>query len=244
MPMTGVEHDPTTLPARSVVLSLLLGSHPDPMSPGALIRAGAYFGISASTVRAALSRAVSAGDLRRADGGYALGPRLVERQRRQGEGIDDAETRWDGSWEMAVIVVTGRPGGDRASLREALSAHRLAELREGVWTRPANLRRSVEYAADPVLTTFRAVPDEDPAELAAGLWDLAGWSTRGCALRDLLTTTTEPAARLAVAAHVVRHLTADPLLPGPLLPREWPAADLRRVYAAYQAELRALTRDQ
>lgn len=55
-----------------------------------------------------------------------------------------------------------------------------------------------------------------------------------------LDRTTEPAPRLAVAAHVVRHLTADPLLPRALLPRDWPGTALREAYAAYQDELRSL----
>jgi phenylacetic acid degradation operon negative regulatory protein len=229
------------LSARSVVLSLLLGTHPDRMSPAMLTRAGEHFGIPASTLRVALTRAVAAGDLRRVDGDYVLGERLVLRQRRQDEGVEDAETPWDGTWEMAVVVVTGRPGTERAALRESLIAHRLAELREGVWTRPANLRRPAAYADDRVLRTFRAEPGQDPVALAAGLWDLTGWSARGRELVDLLADTTEPAPRLTVAAHVVRHLTADPLLPPGLLPRDWPGGELRAAYAEYQDEVRRLT---
>ncbi|MGH3414057.1 MAG: PaaX family transcriptional regulator C-terminal domain-containing protein [Marmoricola sp.] len=232
----------TPLPARSVVLSLLLGSHPTRMSPAELTRAAEHLGVPATTVRVALTRAVGAGDLRRVDGGYALGERLLGRERRQREAVEDAETPWDGSWEMAVVVVAGRPGAERAALRDSLTAYRLAELREGVWTRPANLSRSPAYDRDPVLSTFRAHPAQDAAELAAGLWDLAGWSTRGRELLSLLAATTRPALRLTVAAHVVRHLTADPLLPRTLLPRDWPAAELRSAYAAYQAELRTLAR--
>lgn len=228
------------LPARSVVLSLLLGSHPDRMSPAQVTRAGEHFGIPASTLRVALTRAVAAGDLRRVDGDYVLGERLVARQRRQDEGVEDAETSWDGTWEMAVVVVAGRSAPERAALRDRLSEHRLAELREGVWARPANLRRAAAYAEDPVLDTFRARPDGDQAELAARLWDLAGWSSRGRELLRLLDTTRDPAPRLAVAANVVRHLTSDPLLPAELLPRRWPGAALRERYAAYQAELRDL----
>jgi phenylacetic acid degradation operon negative regulatory protein len=229
------------LSARSVVLSLLLGSHPDRMSPAMLTRAGEHFGIPASTLRVALTRAVAAGDLRRVDGDYVLGERLVQRQRRQDEGVEDAETPWDGLWEMAVVVVAGRPGAERAALRETLAAHRLAELREGVWTRPANLRRAPAYAQTDVLRTFRAEPEQDAASLAASLWDLAGWADRGHALLELLASATDPAPRLTVAAHVVRHLTSDPLLPAGLLPRDWPGAELRSAYAGYQHELRRLT---
>jgi phenylacetic acid degradation operon negative regulatory protein len=228
------------LPARSVVLSLLLGSHPDRMSPAQVTRAGEHFGIPAATLRVALTRAVAAGDLRREEGDYVLGERLVARQRRQDEGVEDAETEWDGTWEMAVVVVSGRSGSERASLRDTLAGARLAELREGVWTRPANLRRAPAYADDPVLSSFRARPDNDPVQLARELWDLAGWAADGHALLGRLTRTAEPAPRLAVAAHVVRHLTADPLLPRELLPADWPGAELRKAYADYQAELRTL----
>jgi phenylacetic acid degradation operon negative regulatory protein len=228
------------LPARSVVLSLLLGSHPDRMSPAELTRAGEHFGIPASTLRVALTRAVAAGDLRREDSDYALGDRLVARQRRQDEAVEDAETPWDGEWEMAVVVVAGRPGAERAALRDQLSAHRLAELREGVWTRPANLRRAPAYAQDPVLTCFRARPDEDAKQLAARLWDLDAWTKEGEVLLELVESTKDPPKRLAVAAHLVRHLTADPLLPSELLPSHWPGPRLRTAYAAYQNELRDL----
>jgi len=228
------------LPARSVVLSMLLGSHPDRMSPAQLTRVGEHFGIPASTLRVALTRAVAAGDLRREDSDYVLGERLIVRQRRQDEGVEDAETPWDGDWEMAVVVVAGRSGPERAALRDQLSSSRLGELREGVWTRPANLRRAPAYAHDPVLSCFRARPEEDPATLAARLWDLDAWVKEGEVLLDQLQSTTEPALRLAVAAHIVRHLTADPLLPSQLLPDRWPGPALRSAYADYQRELRDL----
>lgn len=228
------------LSARSVVLSLLLGSHPDRMTSAQLTRAGEHLGIPAATIRVALTRAVAAGDLRRQDGDYVLGDRLVARQRRQDEGVADAETAWDGTWEMAIVVVTGRPGTKRAALRDTLAGARLAELREGVWTRPANLRRAPTNATDPVLACFRARPDHDPAQLARELWDLRGWAADGRSLLDRLARTRDPALRLAVAAHIVRHLTADPLLPRELLPSDWPGAELRAAYQAYQAELRAL----
>lgn len=228
------------LSARSVVLSLLLGSHPDRLSPAQLTHAGDHFGIPASTLRVALTRAVASGDLRRDEGDYALGERLVRRQRRQDEAVEDAETDWDGTWEMAAVVVTGRSGPERAALRESLTAHRLAELREGLWVRPANLRRPRRYADDPVLATFTGRPDDEAAAVAARLWDLDGWAAEGRRLVDRLESTREPALRLAAAAHLVRHLAGDPLLPTALLPTGWPGAALRSTYAAYQAELRDL----
>ncbi|GGF42383.1 hypothetical protein GCM10011519_15310 [Marmoricola endophyticus] len=232
-------HTPPTLSARSVALSLLLGSHPDPMSSAVLTHAGEHLGVPSATTRVALTRAVAAGDLVRRGSEYGLGERLVRRQRRQDEAVRDAEKPWDGSWEMAVVVVAGRTAADRAALRGELAAHRLAELREGVWTRPANLRRTPRYGEDPVLRTFRAEPDE-PAELVRSLWDLDAWATEGRRLLDDLRRTPDPAPRLAVAAALVRHLASDPLLPPQLLPADWPSEDLRAGYASYQAELRVL----
>lgn len=228
------------LSARSVLLSLLLGSHPVRMTSAALVRAGEHFAIPASTVRVALTRAVAAGDLRRVEGAYALGPRLAQRQQHQDEGVLDLETDWDGNWEMTVVVVSGRTGTDRAALRDRLAHYRLAELREGVWTRPANLRRSPGYVDDVVLASFTAHPHDEPATLANDLWDLDGWARDGGTLLRMLNRANTPALRLAVAAAIVRHLTSDPLLPAALLPSDWPADELRTTYAAYQTELQAL----
>ena len=241
--MEAAEQEPAPLSARSVMLSMLLGSHPDRMSAAELVRAGEHFGIPPATTRVALTRAVAAGDLQRAEGDpgqYVLGERLVARQRRQDEAVLDAETGWDGAWEMAVVVVAGRTAAERAALRERLASYRLAELREGVWTRPANLRRPRGYADEAVLATFEARPDDDPAALAGRLWDLGAWADQGRALLRRLERTREPAPRLAVAAHVVRHLASDPLLPAVLLPSDWPAAAMRSAYADYRDELRSL----
>jgi phenylacetic acid degradation operon negative regulatory protein len=235
-----VPADAAPLSARSVVLSLLLGAHPARLTTAELTRAGDHFGVASATLRVALSRAVAAGDLIRFDGGYQLGDRLTSRQARQDEGVEDAEADWDGSWEMAVVVVTGRSGAERAALRDELSSARLAELREGVWTRPANLRRPPAYADDAVLSTFRATPSEDPAELAGRLWDLPAWASTGRRTLAHLAATSVPADRLAAAARLVRHLSSDPLLPAALLPADWPGAELRDTYAAYQQELHDL----
>jgi phenylacetic acid degradation operon negative regulatory protein len=233
--------DTRPLTARSVALSLLLGAHPARMSPAQLAGAGEHFGIPAATLRVALTRAVASGDLDRVDGDYVLGERLVERQRRQDEGVQDAETTWDGSWEMVVVVAVGRTGADRAALRQRLDRARLAELREGTWMRPANLRRAPVLDDDDVTTTFRARPDGDPSALAAALWDLPALVDSGRNLLGTLQRTTDPAPRLRVASEIVRHLAADPLLPPELLPSDWPGTALREAYATYQAELRALT---
>lgn len=239
-PQPAHEAEPKPLPARSVILSLLLGHHPASVTSASLARAAEYFGIPASTVRVALTRAVAAGELRRDGREYVLGEHLLRRQRHQDEAIEPDEVPWDGRWVMAVVVVGGRSRADRAALRDILAADRLAELREGVWLRPANLRRVPGHRGDPVLNTFVTTPDGDAAELAARLWDLTAWSERGRALLAGMEHVTEPAARLSTAAQLVRHLAADPILPPALLPEDWPGPRLRSVYADYQDELRRL----
>lgn len=225
-----------TLSARSVVLSLLLGAHPPELPVSALVDAGELFGISDATLRVALTRMVAHGDLVRADGSYRLSPPMLERQRRQDAALDPA-IAWDGTWETVVVTSVGRSAADRAGLRTQLTELRLAELREGVWLRPANLARPLpEWPAD-LIATFFGTPTDDPRALAARLWDLEAWNLTGRHLLDDIAGARTAAERLTVAAAVVRHLRTDPALPTDLLPSTWVAGDLRSAYAAYQEEL-------
>lgn len=225
-----------SLSARSVVLSLLLGAHPPELPVSALVEAGRLFDISEPTLRVALTRMVANGDLERTAGTYRLSTRLLERQRRQDAALDQAGP-WDGTWETVVITSGGRSAPDRATLRSSLTDLRLGELREGVWMRPANLDRALpDWPAEEV-SVLRSTPSEDPAGLAARLWDLTGWNGTGQRLLEAIAAATTAAARLTVAAAVVRHLRKDPALPDELVPDDWPAAALRSAYAAYQREL-------
>lgn len=228
------------LSARSALLSLLLGAHPRPMSPANLVRAGEYLDISPSTARAAITRAAASGELRRIGKDYALGKLLIARQERQDEALHPKEVLWVGDWEMAVVTTTGRTGPDRAALRGLLAQHRLSELREGIWLRPANLERPASYQSHPDLNTFRSTPEQNATDLADKLWDLKDWIQRGQHLESQLRDTTNPAQRLAVAASLVRFLSSDPILPGALLPPDWPGQSLRMAYAAYERELAVL----
>src|SRR5438270_576971 len=63
--------------ARSVVLSVMLGAHPAWASVAELIRLTADFDIKEATLRVALTRMVSAGDLVRSADGYRLTDRLL-----------------------------------------------------------------------------------------------------------------------------------------------------------------------
>ena len=225
------------LSARSVVLSLLLGAHPAELSAAALVRAGELFDVGETTLRATLSRMVAAGDLMRDGSTYGLSDRLLARQRRQDAALHADPTAWDETWELVVITSSGRSAQDRAELRSTLSALRLAELREGVWLRPANLARPLPSWPDGLISTLRATPDDDSAALARRLWDVDGWASHGRDLLDGLANAGSARDRLAVSAAVVRHLLLDPVLPAELLPAGWPSDRLRDSYARYSADL-------
>ncbi|MFC9133322.1 PaaX family transcriptional regulator C-terminal domain-containing protein [Streptomyces sp. NPDC057099] len=225
------------LSARSVVLSLLLGTHPPEAPVRELLRLVEGFDVGGSTLRAALSRMVAAGDLRRTDTGYRLSDRLLERQRRQDDAVHPRTRAWDGDWEMVVITATGRGAAERAELRARLTALRLAELREGVWLRPANLDRALPGDLDQVSQRYTARPDRPSRDLAASLWPLDTWPATARALLAHIADAHRPADRLAAFAAVVRHLLADPVLPPGLLPADWPGVELRVAYTDYQREL-------
>ncbi|HMC79555.1 MAG TPA: hypothetical protein VKO35_03315, partial [Acidimicrobiia bacterium] len=128
------------LSARSVVASVLLGTHPPRLSAAALVELCGRFGIAGGTTRVALSRMVAAGELAAEDGHYRLvGEALLSRQRAQDAGLDPPVAPWTGGWRMAVVVSAGRAAAERVELRRAFADVRFAEWREGVWLRPDNL---------------------------------------------------------------------------------------------------------
>ncbi|MEW2134130.1 PaaX family transcriptional regulator C-terminal domain-containing protein [Streptomyces sp. NPDC005435] len=241
-PEAGDGPAPRPLSARSVVLSVLLGAHPPRLPVKDLLRLVEPFGVGGSTLRAALSRMVAAGDLRRTDAVYGLSDRLLARQRRQDEAVRPLTRGWDGDWEMVVITATGRDPAARADLRSRLGELRLAELREGVWLRPANLERPLPAHLNDVALTYRGRPDEPAPRLVSRLWPLPAWARTAYTLLNRAEAAGTPAARLAAYAAVVRHLLTDPVLPPELLPPDWPGERLRAAYAEYQRELAGLLR--
>lgn len=227
---------PSRMTARSVVLSVLLGAHPAWATASELIRLTADFDIKEPTVRVALTRMVSAGDLVRSEDGYRLSDRLLARQRRQDDAINPRLRNWDGTWTTLVITSIGTDAKTRAALRITLQQNRFGELREGVWLRPDNLDASLP---DNVLHRGRELRsrDDDPIELAARLWDLSGWARVGHELLDEMNSATDVPGRFVTAAAMVRHLLTDPVLPPELLPDNWPGAALRQAYNTFAAEL-------
>ncbi len=225
-----------TMTARSVVLSVLLGAHPAVASAGELIRLTADFGIKETTLRVALTRMVSAGDLIRSTDGYRLSERLLARQRRQDEAMRPKVKPWLGDWVLVIVTSVGTDARTRAALRTTMHDNRFGELREGVWLRPDNLDQEScpELAAR--VRRLKA-SDDTPAELAGQLWDLEQWALQGHRLLNEMAEATDVPGRFVVAAAMVRHLLTDPVLPAELLPADWPGAALRTAYNDFAAEL-------
>ncbi len=207
----------------------------------------ALFGIAGGTVRVAISRMVKDGELEPDGDGYRLSGALLDRQARQDRSRAGRTRRWRGTWRTAVVVADARSSTERAELRNSMAALRLAELREGVWLRPDNLPSDPQSAAGAVVDAqcrWLSSRIDDPTGLAAELWDLDGWADHAERLSadlDVLLPrleagdTTVLGDGFVLAAAVLRHFQADPLLPTELLPSSWPGEDLRRRYDRYDA---------
>jgi phenylacetic acid degradation operon negative regulatory protein len=222
--------------ARSVVLSVLLGAHPAWATASELIRLTADFGIKETTLRVALTRMVSAGDLIRSADGYRLSDRLLARQRRQDEAMRPRVRTWRGDWILLIITSVGTDARTRAALRTTMHHQRFGELREGVWMRPDNLDPQLDPKVAARVRVLRA-RDDAPAELAAQLWNLPAWAETGHRLLDEMTQASDVPGRFVVAAAMVRLLLTDPMLPAELLPADWPGARLRAAYHDFATEL-------
>jgi len=213
-----------------------------------LVRLTSLFGISENRARVALSRMVAAGEATSdGSGRYRLAGHLAARQSRQSASRAGATATYDGEWWLAVVTTTGSSAEVRGARRRTLAYGRLAELREGVWMRPANLTVLLPDPLDGDVELMTAQP-KDPGGLAGRLWDLTAWSER---TRDLLRRLDARAPDgpdalapgFELSAAVLRHLQADPLLPAELLPDAWPGAALRATYDEWDARYRATLRD-
>jgi len=222
--------------ARSVVLSVLLGAHPARATSAELLDLTAGFGIKDATLRVALTRMVSAGDLVRSGDGYRLSARLLARQRRQDAALHPVTRDWESRWLTVVVTAVGADARSRSKLRTALQENRFGELREGVWMRPDNLADGVPAETVGRVRVLQSC-DDAPAELAARLWNLPCWADIGRRLLREMDAADGIPGRFSVAAGMVRHLLTDPVLPEELLPPDWPADRLRAAYADFAAML-------
>lgn len=227
-----------------MLASTLLGADPPELSVAHLVRMAGLFGINPNRARVALSRMVGSGEVTTDGAGrYRLAGHLLARQRRQATSRAGRTGAWRGGWHVVVLTTVGETAEVRAGRRRALVAARLGELRQGVWTRPDNLDVEVDGAV-----RFSARPESDPVALARSLWDLGAWATGARRLIGAMAAAPPVAAEdlaagFVLSASVLRHLQADPLLPGELLPARWPGVDLRSAYDDYDRRYRAVLAD-
>ena len=235
------------LNARSIVLSVLLGSHPPQMPVGRILEFTSLFDVPDGTVRTALSRMVAAGDLVNDDGAYRLAERLVERQAQQDAGRQNPPDEWDHTWWTVVVVSDRRTMAERREFRSRTVGSRLGELRPEVWLRPANIAIATDLA-DSLITRGPLISGDEHA-LIARLWDLDDLQHRS----DFHRRGLEQAARrldaggdrsladafVALAA-AQQFLRLEPQLPVELAPHATAAAVRSRyadVVGHFQAEL-------
>lgn len=233
------------LNARSIVLSVLLGTHPPQMPVGRILEFTTLFELADGTVRTALSRMVAAGDLVNDDGIYRLTGRLVERQAQQDAGRHDPPGQWDGTWWTVAVVSDRRTMTERREFRSRATGSRLGELRPDLWLRPAN----IEIATDlpDVAITRGALVTGDARDLVARLWDLGELQHRAEIHRkalDSAATQLETGVDRALAdafvalAGAQRFLRVEPQLPAELAP-DLASATLRSRYAEVVAEFQS-----
>jgi phenylacetic acid degradation operon negative regulatory protein len=233
------------------VLDLLATLRGGSMPVGALIAAGALFGLPENGMRVAVTRLLAAGELARDERGrYRLGPAAApvwERVAswRRGE---ERVRRWDGGW--VAVHTAGLPRGRAAAAARAERALRMlgfAELAPGLALRPDNLRGGVAAVRDelralglPAEAPVFALRDLDAGEEARArtLWDVAALRARYARERAALAASearlAERSERMAMVesfrlgGRVIRELVRDPLLPEPLVP----VAERRALVAA------------
>ncbi|MET8431132.1 PaaX family transcriptional regulator C-terminal domain-containing protein [Nocardia sp. NPDC004860] len=220
------------LTARSVAISTLLGYHPPALPAQALIKVGELFGIAERTTRVALTRMAADGDVTVDNGICRLTERLVRRQAQQEQACSPIPKEWNGNWEVAVVTTTARPLAERVSLRKSMLGARFAELREGVWTRPANLLQHIDRIATEQCLFFEGRYRND-AELAAELWDLSAWAAESRRLCVELEAADSLVSGFMANAEVFRQLLLDPCLPPELLPADWPGDELRQRFSEF-----------
>ena len=231
------------LTTRSIVLSLLLGSHPPEMHVAALIGFCGLFGIAAGTVRTTLSRMVDRDELTTDDGVYGLGEKLLGRQTEQDTGRTRTDVEWDGSWHVVIVAADRRPVADRRAFRSRASGAKLGELRADLWMRPANLTIPADLPG--ALVTRGPLLGADDGQIVHSLWDLTAIDARSRALTDALHSARTdldagpnglPPSFIALA-RALRHLRIEPQPPERLHP---PAAgdELRATYREVERAFR------
>src|SRR4051812_5200413 len=204
--------------------------------------------IDSSVVRTAMSRLTADGWFERTKVGRNSFYRLVKRERQ----TFDIATRhiygapasdWTGRFELLLIG----NGSHRDAAREALKNAGFGSPLPGVWVAPSGVPIPEEAAS--AIRLEVSAEDDSGRRLLSESWPLhrtadaylkfmktfeplRGWIDRGERLSDVDAFT----ARILLIHHYRRVVLRDPLLPGALLPADWPGRAARelcgRIYRA------------
>ncbi|MDX2381969.1 MAG: PaaX domain-containing protein, C- domain protein [Acidimicrobiia bacterium] len=230
--------------ARSLVLSVLLGSDPPRLPVGALIDFCSLFDIADGTVRTALSRMVASGEIDSADGAYVLTGDLLQRRRQQDVGRGATPYEWDGSWWTAVALADARDITERRQFRSAMEGAKMGELRPTAWMRPSNI--GPPPARRDLIVSRGDLPPAVSNSLVDRLWRLEALDRRAGELLAVVQPDSDDLAKRFIAlATCLRYLRTEPQLPRALADNRR-ADELRERYTPeevrFQGDLRTFLR--
>ena len=203
-----------------------------------------FFGtidIDSGVVRTAMSRLAADQWLER----HKVGRNSFYRLVKKGRQTFDAATRhiydpqaadWTGRFELLLIG----NGGDRDASREALKNAGFGSPLPGVWVAPSGVPIPEEAAG--AIRLEVSAEDDSGRRLLSESWPLQrtadaylkflktfeplrGWIDRRETLSDVDAFT----ARILLIHHYRRVVLRDPLLPGALLPADWPGRAARKL---------------
>jgi phenylacetic acid degradation operon negative regulatory protein len=236
---------------------------PGPVPVAELIRLLAAVGVDAPSVRSSVSRLKRRGLLlpartARGSAGYELSPEARQL-------LDDGDRRIyavtppeDEGWVLAVFSVPESERQKRHVLRSRLAALGFGTAAPGVWIAPARLYEEARHTLqrlrlDPYVDFFRGehLGFAATAEAVSRWWDLAAIAKEHEAFldrharvlhhwEDRADTPPDEAYRdYLLALDSWRHLPyADPGLPAPLLPEDWPGRRAAAVFRGLHERLR------
>jgi phenylacetic acid degradation operon negative regulatory protein len=231
--------------ARSLILDLLSTLRRGTMPVGALVEAGALFGLAGNAVRVALTRLLeSRYVVRDQRGRYRLGAgaEAVDRRVRSWRDLDRSTRPWQsGSWlaVQSVAPATRSRTGVDSGRERALRMFGFRELVPGLAIRPDNLReetadlrqemRALGLPEPDLVFALRGLDPEREAE-ARGLWEVddqrASYRSRLAEIEASEARLDELGAEEAMVetfllgGAIIRELVLDPLLPDAICPSD------------------------
>ncbi|MBR1270042.1 phenylacetic acid degradation operon negative regulatory protein PaaX [Bradyrhizobium sp. AUGA SZCCT0222] len=208
---------------------------------GTLLEFFAAIDIDSGVVRTAMSRLASDGWLERNKVGRNSFYRLDKKGRQTFDTAtkhiyDPPPSDWTGRFELLLIG----NGGDRDASRDALKNAGFGSPLPGVWVAPSGVPVPEEAAG--AIRLEVSAEDDSGRRLLSESWPLQ--RTADAYLKfmktfeplraslgrgEILSDTDAFTARILLIHHYRRVVLRDPLLPAPLLPRDWPGRAARRL---------------